>query len=144
MALREGVLAGLEAWPVFLLIGLLWACVAGFVGRGLGVANLFRDDLCLLEPSAAHGRARRWFASSAFWTHAAFALLFALLWITFAEDADLDAASRFWPADPSANRAALVDLLRPTALVGLLGLLAAHVELSRPRIRDLDLGPRLR
>ncbi|TVQ53573.1 MAG: hypothetical protein EA355_13205 [Rhodobacteraceae bacterium] len=135
------VFAALGLWFPLLLYALLLLGLGGVIGRGVGVANLFRDDSRLLDPPAGRSRLRVLWASSAFWTHVGLTLFFGLIWLTMhhgavgpAEPGVRCDPSCLWPRDDAAATEAMTRMLVAAALAGALGLWLATVEFRRLRV----------
>ena len=137
----ERVWTGLDALALaadhWLLIAILAAVglgMAGAVGKGLGIANLFRDDARLLTRRPGDSPLAILWASPAFWTHAGLALLTGLMTAAALDGSPICGAGCLWPKEPAGTAPALTwPILLPVGF-GLLFLAASRRELRAPRV----------
>ena len=123
-----------DAWFALGLLAVLWAAVAGIVGKGIGFANLFRDDEHIVFVTTEGGRLDRtrwrqrrpWYstlsASPAFWSQMGLSVLGGTAWLQVASPTPGTQPSG-WPA-----------LVFALALVGAVSLAAHWTNLRRLRL----------
>lgn len=127
-----------DAWFPLALLLMLWGAVGGFIGRGAGFANLFRDDQHVVFVTNPAGRLDRgrwrqrrpWSstlaASPAFWSHLGLSVLGGVAWLGAARDGG---ALSGWGA-----------LVAALVIIAGIGIAAHRTTLRRPRL-DLAAMP---
>ena len=127
-----GVAAALEHWVGFVMLAGLWLAVAGRVGRGMGLANLFRDDARLLNPRPEDSRFAILWASPAFWSQLTLTLFAGVVWILASETPDCVVC--VWPPEGGApQESRWLRLAAAAAVAGGLFLRAGWITVTAMR-----------